>query len=133
MIILILYFRALLSDVILCFGFAFGFSLMIPTIFYLYPIPNTILTYSRSAVISSQFIIFNNLIDSDLGLAYVHHTSTLKESHQWSSSFVIHLTRYLLWQTHCFSINWVSNWLYALPVNSHDKLIVFPLIEWVRS
>ena len=69
-LILRLNFRVLLSDIILYFSFVFDFDLIMLAILSPYYTLNTISTYSRSAAISVQFIIFNNLVNLDLGLTY---------------------------------------------------------------
>ena len=96
MLILMFYIRALLSDVIFCFGLTSGFGLVISIILYLYYTPDTVPTYSRSATILVQFIAFYNLVDLGSCLMYTYQASLLKILHSWSTFSFVHPTRHLL-------------------------------------
>ena len=88
-------FKTLLSDIILYLSFTSSLGLVISTTLHLYCTLNTTPIYSRSTVILTQFIIFNSLVDSDYGLAYVHQVSSSKTLHKLPSSSIIYLTHYL--------------------------------------
>ena len=69
--------KAILLEIIFCFGLTFGFGLglIMSTTFHPYYIINTIFIYFGSVAISTQFIAFNNLVNLGPSSTYAYQLS----------------------------------------------------------
>ena len=81
MLILIFYLESYYKMSFSALFFCQVFNLVISSIFYPYLIPDTIFIYYRSAAIVMQYIKYNNIVGSGLGLAYAHQTCPLRILH----------------------------------------------------